>query len=246
MGGGSDTPDGEQQNVEGNMLGTWNFALSWNPKTDWSVKVYYEHFFEDHSMLTFDFPWKDGLYGIQAKLPKNRWISDIVYEYLYMKDQSGPVFWNHTPEINEQVSGLDNYYNHYIYNGWQHWGMGIGNPLIIAPIYNADHHLFLSSTRMWGHHLGFKGHPLDELGYRILMSYQKSWGTYLHPFEKVKSSFNLLAEVSYAPKKLKGWKLDLSYGFDSGSLIGNSYGIRLKICKSGWFLSSKSKKRYTL
>ena len=242
MKGGDDTPAGEQVNVEGNMLGSWNFALAWKPKSDWSVKLYYQHFYEDHSMLFFDYPWKDGLWGVEAKFPKNRWISEAVYEFIYNKDQSGSVYWDHTPEINEQVSGRDNYYNHGIYNGWQHWGMGIGNPLIISPIYNANHSLSFLSNRMWGHHLGFKGQPLDELGYRVLASYQKSWGTYEMPFPETKTSFNLMAEVTYKPKKLKGWQADLAFGMDSGPLIGNSYGAMLKISKTGWLFGPKNKK----
>ena len=241
--GGADTPDGEQLNVEGNMLGTWNFALSWSPKADWSIKAYYQHFFEDHSMMTFDYPWKDGLYGIQAKFPSNRWVSEAVYEFLYMKDQSGPVYWDHTPEINEQVSGRDNYYNHYIYNGWQNWGMTIGNPMLIGPIYNPGHNMYFRSTRMWGHHLGFKGQPLDELGYRIKAAVQKSWGTYDLPFPEPKTSFNLLAEINYTPKKLPGWRADFSFGMDAGSLLGNSYGVQLKISKTGWLFSPKKNKK---
>lgn len=242
MRGGTDTPKGEQVNVEGNMLGSWDFALSWKAD-NWMVKAYYQHYFEDHSMLFFDYPWKDGLWGIEAKFPENRWITEAVYEFLYNKDQAGPVYWDHTPEINEQVSGRDNYYNHSIYNGWQHWGMGIGNPLLISPIYNDSHRLRFLSNRMWGHHLGFKGQPLDELGYRILASYQKSWGTYEIPFAEPKKSFNLLAEVNYTPHKLKGWSADLAFGLDAGSLIGNSYGVMLKISKTGWLFGPKHNKR---
>ena len=242
MRGGSDTPDGEQLNVEGNMLGSWNFALAWKQE-NWAVKAYYQHFYEDHSMLFFDYPWKDGLWGVEARLPKNRWVSDVVYEFIYNKDQAGAVYYDHTDKINEQVSGRDNYYNHYFYNGWQHWGMGIGNPLVISPIYNNNHTFGFKSTRMWGHHLGFKGKPLDELGYKILASYQKSWGTYDVPFPEPRSSFNLMAEVSYAPARLKGWQGDLAFGMDAGSLIGNSYGVMLKISKTGWFLGPKNKKK---
>lgn len=236
MKGGSDTPLSDQYNVEGNMLGAWNFALSWRPDADWSVKLYYEHFYEDHSMLTFDYPWKDGLYGIEAHFPKNRWISEAVYEFLYTKDQSGPVYWDHDAQITEQVSGIDNYYNNYNYNGWQHWGMGIGNPLVVSPIYNANHRLYFLCNRVWAHHLGIKGNPSDEIGYRLLASYSKGWGTYEKPLPEVKSNFNLLAEVNWKPKKLKGWEGALGFGMDAGSMLGNSYGVSLKISKTGWFL----------
>ena len=236
MKGGADTPISDQNNVEGNMLGAWNFALSWNPAADWSVKLYYEHFFEDHSMMTFDYPWKDGLYGVEAHFPKNRWVSEAVYEFLYTKDQSGPVYWDHTPEINEQVSGCDNYYNNYNYNGWQNWGMGIGNPLVISPIYNANHGLSFQCNRIWAHHFGLRGNPSDEIGYRFLASYSKGWGTYGAPYSDAKSNFNLLAEVNWKPKQLKGWEGALGFGMDCGSMLGNSYGVSIKISKTGWFL----------
>lgn len=233
MKGGETTPNGEQMNVQGNMLGTWNMVLSWN-KPDWGVKLYYEHFYEDHSMLWIEYPWKDGLYGVEARFPKNRWVSAAVYEFLYLKDQSGAVYWDHTPEINEQVSGRDNYFNHYIYNGWQHWGMGIGTPFVIGPVYNNNHEMIFRSTRIITHHLGFKGNPCNEVGYRVLASYTRSWGTYNKPFPDVESNFNLLLEASYTPPKLKGWSGKLGLAMDAGSLLGNSYGAMITISKTGW------------
>lgn len=238
MKGSSDTPVGDQTNVQGNMLGAWNFALSWKPGP-WSVKAYYQHYFEDHSMMTFDFPWKDGLYGVEVGLPENRWVSEAVYEFLYQKYQSGPVYWDHTPAINEQVSGRDNYYNHYLYNGWEHWGMGIGNPISISPIYNDPHVMIFLSTRLWAHHLGFKGHPTPQIDYRVLATYSKSWGTYAEPFSETKSNFNLLLEVKWHPLRLKGWEGTMGIGMDAGSLIGHNYGVRLSIAKTGWLFAPK-------
>ncbi len=232
--GGEGTPTGEQVNIEGNVLGSWNFSLAWKPRDkDWSVRFYYEHFFEDHSMLWIEFPWKDGLYGLQAKFPKNRFVNEAVYEYLYMKDQSGPAYWDHTPELNIQASGRDNYYNHYIYNGWENWGMCIGNPLIISPIYNPDHRMLFLSTRITAHHFSFKGQPLDELGYKVMLSYTRSWGTYEMPFNRVKSNFNLLAQVKYTPSWARGWEGKLGFGMDAGSLIGRSFGTSITIAKTG-------------
>lgn len=233
MAGGDDTPDAEKLNVQGNMLGAWNMALSWNPNADWYLKLYYQHFFEDHSMLTFDYPWKDGLYGLQAKLPANRWVSDIVYEFIYMKDQSGPVYWDHTPEINEQISGRDNYYNHFMYNGWQHWGYGIANPMIIAPVYNDPHTMMFKSTRMWGHHLGFKGRPWQGVDYKVMASYQRSWGTYDIPFRDPKSTFNLLLQAGYSPSSLPGWHFTAALAMDRGSLLGRNNGLQIGVSHTG-------------
>lgn len=232
--GDASTAPGEQANVEGNYLGNWAFSLKWSAPAGWMVKLYYEHFFEDHSMMFFDYPWKDGLYGLQTRLPKNPVVSDFSYEFLYMKDQSGPVYWDHTPDLNHQVSGRDEYYNHYIYNGWQHWGQGIGNPLITSPLYNANHHLEFYSTRVVAHHFALKGEPTDELGYRLLFSTTRSWGTYTVPFDHTKSNFSWLAEVKYHPRKLKGWEASLSLAGDHGHLLGNSFGGMLTISKTGF------------
>lgn len=131
-----------------------------------------------------EYGWKDCLAGIEVTFPKNRIISGFVYEYISTKDQTGAVYWDHTPEIPEQVSGTDDYYNHGIYTGWQHWGMGIGNPLVVSPIYNTDGEIRFKSSRMQGHHFGLTGNPIDDLQYRILFSVTRNWGTYAVPFMK--------------------------------------------------------------
>lgn len=243
MKGGSDTPVADQTNVEGNVLGSWNFCLSWNPKADWRIKLYYEHYFEDHSMMTFDYPWKDGLYGVEAKLPKNPVISEIVYEFLYTKDQSGAVYWDHTPEINEQVSGRDNYYNHYFYNGWQNWGMGIGTPFIISPIYNFNHEMIFRDNRVVAHHVGFRGDPLPELGYLVKASYSRNWGRYGEPFKNVENNYNLLIQLDYRPRRLAGWEGKLAFAMDRGGLLGRNYGVMLNISKTGWLFAPKKNKK---
>lgn len=235
MSGGADTGGGEQMNVEGNFLGNWSMSLKWQDPSGWMARIYYQHFFEDHSMLFFDYPWKDGLYGVQGRLPENPFVSEILYEFLYMKDQAGSVYWDHTPAINYQISGRDNYYNNYIYNGWQHWGQGIGNPLLTSPVYNSDHYVTFRSTRIISHHIGFKGNPSSAVGYRVLLSHTRSWGTYNKPFQHPENNFSWLAEVKYHPRKLRGWEASLSLAGDHGSLLGNSFGTMLSISKSGWF-----------
>ena len=92
-----------------------------------------------------EYGWKDCLAGIEITFPKNPVVSSFVYEYISTKDQTSPVYWDHTPEIPEQISGADNYYNHYIYSGWQHWGMGIGNLLSCLPSIITTEILFLKA-----------------------------------------------------------------------------------------------------
>lgn len=230
--------DTDNRSVDGNMLGAYNIAVSWMPKADWSVKAYFEHYFEDESQMTFEYGWKDALLGIEVQLPRNPFVSNFVYEFLHTKDQTGSVLWNESPDIPEQVSGRDDYYNHYLY-GWQHWGMGIGNPLIISPLYNGDHMLNFYSNRIIAHHFGFEGNPTPELNYRVLLSFSRNWGTYERPLPDVLDNFNGLLEVTWKPQRLKGWYGSIGIAGDSGDMLGKSLGAALSIGYSGSFSLKK-------
>lgn len=235
-GGDSDDPNqsGDISNIYGNQLGQWSFALNYDDKNvPWKARLYYEHFFEDHSQMFFDHAWKDMLLGLQVTPPKNPVVSEFVYEYIVTKDQSGSVYWDKTPEIPDQISGTDNYYNHN-YPGWQNWGMGIGNPLLISPIYNKDHILQFFHNRIKGHHFGWKGNPTDEIDYRVLLTLTRSWGTYGRPTDNILHNFNGLLEVGYRPHQLPGWQLRVAIAGDAGKLLGKSFGAMFTISKSGW------------
>lgn len=233
--GNSDTLVGEQTNVQGNMTGAWQFCLSWQDPSGWGVKGYYEHYFEDHSMLFIEYPWKDGLFGIEGRLPDNPFVTSVVYEFIYSKDQSGPVLWDKNDDIPEQVSGVDGYYNHYIYDGWSHWGMGMGNPLALSPVYNNPHDIRFLSTRLKGHHFGISGDPAPGWKWRVMFSTTRNWGTYITPLREVMDAYSGLAEVSWRPPRLKGWEGTLGVAMDRGSYIGNSTGVMIRISKSGVF-----------
>ena len=234
LSGGEDTPAEEQTNVQGNMVGVYNIAVQWLPNSDWSIKGYFEHYFEDHSQMTFEYGWKDAQWGIEVTLPVNPFVSKVVAEYVYMKDQTGSVNHDWTPEIPEQVSGGDNYYNHYLYSSWQNWGMGIGTPLAISPLYNSDHRLYIYNTRFIAYHIGLAGNPLNCLDWRALFTYSENWGTYRYPFPDVLNNFSGLIEVGYTPKgKLKGWYAKAAMAWDHGKLLGNNFGALISIGKTG-------------
>ncbi len=237
---GSDATDGAFLNAAGNTLGSWVFSLTYQAK-DWSVRAYYDHFFEDHSMMFFQYGWLDGLVGIECKLPKNKFVSTIVYEYVKTDYQGGPVYHDHTPEIPDQVSGRDNYYNHNLYQGWQHWGQAMGNPLFTSPLYTSDASLAFPSNRFTAHHIGLEGTPAEGLNYRLLLSYAAHLGTYYMPYLNHKYMTSGLAEVDYNfahfnTLKHKGWQAALGVGFDRGSQVGNNLGFTLSIKKSGLLL----------
>lgn len=237
LGTGSDATDGDYANVAGNALGSWLFSLSYKGK-DWKARVYYDHYFEDHSMMFFEYGWRDGLIGAEITLPHNRICDDIVYEYLYTKYQSGPIYHDHNTVIADQISGSDNYYNHNLYAGWQHWGQGIGNPLIASPLYAHNGKLTFNANRIKAHHLGLSGSPTAEWNYRLLASFIQSWGTYAQPFENIRRSSSLLCEVGYRPDFrghraiAKGWQFTAAWAMDRGALLGDNNGFSLKVSYS--------------
>ena len=69
-------------------------------------------------------------------MPKNPFLSTIVYEYNHTMDQSGTIYHDATAEIPVQVSARDDYYNNHVYGAWQMGGFVMGNPLVISPIDN--------------------------------------------------------------------------------------------------------------
>lgn len=231
---GNDVNDGDYSNVEGNHLGSWHLRADFLHK-GWGASFYAEHFFEDHSQLApFLYDWKDMLYGVEMRFPKNPIVSAIVYEHLRTTYQSGPVYHDKTTEMPDRIAGVDDYYNHQVYGGWQHAGFAMGNPLLISPIYNADGKIIFRDNRVRANHFGIEGKPLSELGYRVLFTHTKSLGTYHTPrTNPVKGRF-LLVEASYTPRWAEGLSFTASYGQNRGSLLGSSKGGMLSVAYSGW------------
>ena len=244
LSGSDKTPDEEQTNVQGNMNGEYSIGLNWTPAPGWNIRGYWEHYFEDHSQLTFEYGlWKDGLYGVELTFPKNRFLSKLVFENISTKDQTGAVNHDYTPEIPEQIRGGDNYFNHYLYDAWQTWGMSIGTPLAISPLYNRIHKIYIYNTRFIVQHLGLEGNPCDNLNWRCLLTYSRNWGTYRYPFKDILSNFSGLLEISYSPDFLRGFGIKGALAIDHGKLLGNNFGGMISLAYRGNFsLHSSSKK----
>ncbi len=229
--GSEDVTDGNHPNSAGNTVGSYNIALTWNDE-DWMARGYFERYFEDQSMLTVQYGIFDHLLGLEVRLPENPVISSFVLEHLSTKDQSGPVYHDFTHNIPESYTGIDDYYNHNLYTGWQHWGMAIGHPLITSPIYNANHQLRFQNNRVKALHVGLEGMPSSRLGWRLLATWTRNWGTYATPLDDVVQTQHYLAEARYTPSFLPGWKITMGVALDRGDLLGNSFGVQCTVRKS--------------
>lgn len=229
MKGGSDSNLTDRQNIVGNVYGSSHFIIN-HKRQDFSVKVYHEHFFEDHSGLIFK-NMPDGLYGIELNLARKELISSVLFEYLCTKDQSGPMLWDKNEEIPVQVSGGDNYYNHVDYTSLSNYGFVLGNPLLTSPIYNKGQSLTVYNTRLSSFHGGISGYLSSDLKYRALVSYSRSWGTFLIPSTSIRNQFSSMLEAVYTPKRFANWIFTGAVAYDKSNMIGDNIGLQIKISK---------------
>lgn len=253
--GGADAPEQGTvyQNEEGDILGSWVMRVNYDTDA-WRLGVYADKFFEDHSsMLSLDYDgygegseWnthkrhhyflydlKDWMLGGELNLKYGTWLRDIVLEYVYTKYQSGPIYHDHSPGRQEHVSGIDNYYNHYIFTGWQHWGQAIGSPLYRSPIYNDNGQLRFENNRFVAWHLGFGGQPTERLAYRVLATRLTGYGTYDNPYDRKHHATSLMVEADY--RLPRQWNVRGAVGLDFGEVYGYNRGFQLTISKSGIF-----------
>jgi hypothetical protein len=235
---GGDVNDENYSNAAGNQLGSWHVRLDWIKKS-WSVAVYMEHFFEDHSQMFMQYGfWKDMLLGIELNLPENPILSTFLYEYNTTMNQSGPLYHDKTVEKPLQISGQDDYYRNHIYGAWQMGGFSLGNPLLLSPIYNPylgqKGSLLPLHNRMQVHHLGLMGKPSSQWSWRVMYTHQYSLGTYNQPTLNPCKANYLLLETTYTPSWAPGLSMTASYGHNDGNLLGTSNGAMLTVKFNGW------------
>ena len=229
--------------VEGNHLGTWDIALQYYLSNYQHLRAYTQWLWEDGSGIG-KMNGFDGLWGIEFRQNGSYLVSGAVIEYIDFTNQSGPIHWTpHDHEgtpITSHSSGADDYYNNYIYNGYQSRGMSIGSPFVKSPLYNRDGYMRYRDNVLRGFHAAIEGWFTNEWHYLLQASYRKAWGTPIIPRVGSVDDFSMALSVNYAPYWLRGFKVDgLSVGatvaIDRGKLYGNNWGAQLGISYSGDF-----------
>jgi hypothetical protein len=223
--------------VEGNHLGTWDIALDYDLTDTQRLRAYTQWLWEDGSGIG-KMNGFDGLWGLEYRHLYNKLITGAVIEYIDFTNQSGPIHWtpNDRPgtPITSHSSGADDYYNNYIYNGYQNRGMSIGSPFVKSPLYNQDGYMRYRDNVMRGFHAAVKGWLSYFWEYTLMGSYRKAWGTPLIPRASSVDDFSMSLEVRYLYTRY-----DLQFrgqiAMDHGSLYGNNWGFLLGITYSGRF-----------
>jgi len=223
----------------GSSLGSYMLRFDYRLKNSDILSVYKQHFFEDGSGMGLQ-NYRDGLYGIEYKAKEKSLLSGAVFEYVYTKNQTGPIHFNYEMDkehyyLFKKGNGNDNYYNNTDYvQGPSYYGRTRGTPLFLSPEYNKDGRLNFTSSRIIAYHLGIKGYLHSALQYRLLATTGQSWGLYYIPFVNVKKGFASGLDLIYSCQKVNDLDLKLSLGLNQGEFFSsNSFGGGITITKRG-------------
>lgn len=232
------TPNNGNEYYEGNSLGSWSLRARYTLGGSGEIAAYWEKPFEDGSGIGCRNGF-DGLYGLQYTRGGRGWFESAVVEYLDLRNQSGPLHFAPGDilgsSISSEATGGDNYYNNDTYGAYANYGMAIGSPMVVSPIYNADGYPDFIYNRMRGLHAAASGSVSQSLSYRIMLSWQKGYAMGRIPLPKAKNDFSAMAEVTWrADALLRGVSLSCRAACDRGDLRGDNFGLQFTLAYCGW------------
>ena len=201
-----------------NTIGSINSALTFDLGT-WLIRGYFDHYLENMSQF---FRWhgiKDHLFGIEVSFPKNRFVKSFVMEHFGTNGQ--------------HIS--DSFYNDENGLGWHSWGMSMGNPMILSPIYtinNGQHILYFQDNQVTAWHLALEGQPSDEIDWLVKYSFSKNFGERNNEYPGSIHQTYFVAECGYKPHWLPGWYGRVAVGVDHAKLFNKSFGAMLTVRRS--------------
>lgn len=235
--GSANSSPTDQSYVAGSHIGSYLFKLDYCLNKDKQLSLYTQHFFEDRSGFLFQ-NYKDMLLGIEYKTKEKALISNVLFEYIYTKNQSGPIHYSQIKDEEHKHiknTGNDNYYNNNDYiQGPSHYGRTKGTPLFLSPEYNNDGYLNFKGTRIIAFHMGVSGYISPDLQYRILATTGQNWGRYFVPYTSVKKGVASQLDLTYNYPKTDDLSLKLSMGFNTGKFFSDdTFGIGFTIIKKG-------------
>lgn len=231
--------EGGEDYYSGSHLGSWDLKATYRLRDDSRINAYFEWPWEDGSGIGKMNGW-DGLWGIQYDFGNKGIVSKAAVEYLDFTNQSGPIHFDPEDKPDSPLTGLaqgaDNYYNNDYYGAYSNFGMSIGTPFLLAPIYNRNGSLAFLHNRARGFHAAVEGNPTDRVSYRLMVGYQTAGGSGHVPDFRKSHNTSAMIEGNVRPiGKLPQLELGLTMAFDKGTLRGDNFGARLQVSYCGDF-----------
>lgn len=228
--GDSNSQAGEQVNKLGETFGSYHLIFNKKNSNGSYWKLYHEHIIDDRSGMEMNnFP--DGIWGGEYSFERKQLLSTILFEFIYTKNQSGPVTLD---ENGNRVynSTADDYYNSSFYVANQYYGFAFGTPLLTSPLYLKGESLQFVNNRIIAYHIGLKGYLHNNLNYKVLFTHSRGYGTPLVKFDKPKNEIMSSFELFYSNPKLDGWDFTGAIAYDNSNiLLGENFGVQFKISK---------------
>lgn len=188
--------ESDRINVIGDHGGSELIKLKWSEEA-WSLTFQHDIPYSDKSGMRFNnFP--DGVNTLHfGWKEKDRWLSDIVYELHYTRNQSGPLHEAETDADGNvipwhpgmHIAGGDDYFNNGEYrSGWTYYGRTIGLPLFF-PTGTRDGSrdpsgvvCGVENNRIRAHHLGLGGKLFRRAPYRLMLTCSQNYGLFGQPY----------------------------------------------------------------
>lgn len=225
--------------------GQLNHAVALDARFDWykngfGVGIYGQHYMDDLNSSSIK-NIEDGLYGLELRFDKFRYIKHLIFEYVRSDSEGDNLETIEKIKRGEEVSFKDyasDFYQDERYGSYSYYGMAMGNVLLTSPIMNGVggkyancyNGFFYNNAR--GYNVGIEGEFSDHLSYRMRYSYNQSTGNPWQVIDKVTNN-SFLVEAAY---KVNNFTISPAFSFNSGKLYGNSYGALLSVKYQGQIL----------
>ena len=222
---------------EGSSLGSWDLRARYRFAGGSELSGYFQWLWEDGSSMGRRNKW-DGLWGVEYRRRGRGLLQAAVLEYLDFRDQSGPMHWapGDFPgtDLTAEATGGDDYYNNAGMNGFSHFGMSLGSPFVVAPIYNTDGFLQFRHTRMQGVHAAAKGWLAPTVSWRAAVSWSRARGSGRHHTAHALNNTAAMVQANWDASCLtRGLSASAAMAFDAGRLRGNNFGMLFTVSYGG-------------
>lgn len=232
---------------KGNSLGSWDFKARYSFGNGSSVSAYFQWPWEDGSGIGRRNGW-DGLWGVQYNFAPGGIVRSVLFEYLDFTNQGGPI--HHTAgdypgtNLSSEANGGDNYYNNDFYGSYSNYGMSIGTPFLLSPLYNSDGYARFAHNRSRGFHAAACGNAGTDIDWSAKVSYRKAGGEGRLPAAHKLYCTSVYIHASWCPgESIPGLRLKAQVALDRGNLQGNNFGACIGISYSGMFTIGKNKRQ---